>query len=161
MPLAPPPDPNSGHTPVRGPAPCPNPNPVPNPNLVEFLSVAQCWHALTSTDIGRLAIRSADDIDVFPINFLAKDRLIYFRTAPGAKLIELTAAPRVAFEADGVRDALRWSVVINGTASRLTLDSEIEDSGILGLDSTERSPKWNYVRVTPHKISGRRFLPSR
>ena len=158
MSLPPTPDPHPGRVaiPVRRSAQ--NPHPHPNPNLVEILSVAQCWHALTSTDLGRLAIRSADDIDVFPVNFLAKDRRLYFRTAPGAKLIELTAAPRVAFEADGIRDTLRWSVVINGTASRLTFDSEIQDSGILSLRSAEGSPKWNYVRITPHKISGRRFL---
>ena len=158
MSLPPTPNPPAGRGRVPRRESTPNPHPHPNPNLVEILSVAQCWQALTSTDLGRLAIRSGDDIDVFPVNFVATDRLLYFRSAPGAKLIELTRSPRVAFEADGVRDASRWSIVINGTASRLTYDSEIRDSGVLDICPAEGSPKWNYVRITPHKISGRRFL---
>ena len=128
---------------------------------VERLSEDQCWDALTWTNLGRLAVRAGDDIDIFPVNFLINNRLIYLRTAPGSKMVALTAEPRVAFEVDAVRDALRWSVVVKGTAERLKFDDEIEDSGVLQLHSLEPSPKWNFVRIIPHSISGRRFASAR
>jgi nitroimidazol reductase NimA-like FMN-containing flavoprotein (pyridoxamine 5'-phosphate oxidase superfamily) len=124
---------------------------------VELLSEDQCWKALSSTDLGRLAVRAGDDIEIFPVNYVTDSGLVYLRTAPGSKMEALTAAPRVAFEVDAVRDAIRWSVVIKGTAERLKFDDEIEKSGILQLRSLEPSPKWNYVRITPHSITGRRF----
>jgi len=133
---------------------------TPSTDPVHVLSEDQCWEALQSTDLGRLAIRAGHDIDVFPVNFLVTDRLIYFRTAPGTKMVELTRMPRVAFEADGVRAGRRWSVTLKGTAQRLGFDSEIEASGIQALRSLEPSSKWNYVRITPHSISGRRFEPA-
>ena len=126
----------------------------------EVLSEVECWDVLAQTAVGRIAIRSGDDIDMFPVNFLVKNRLVYFRTAPGKKMVDLTEAPRVAFEADGAAAGLRWSVVVKGTAQRLNSDPEIEDSGIRELQSLEPSFKWNYVRITPHTISGRRFWPT-
>ena len=91
----------------------------------------------------------------------ATDRLVYFRSAPGTKMVELTNAPRVAFEADGRDGARRWSVTIKGTAQRLAFDSEIEASGIQRLASLEPTEKFNYVRITPHSVSGRRFASVR
>jgi nitroimidazol reductase NimA-like FMN-containing flavoprotein (pyridoxamine 5'-phosphate oxidase superfamily) len=134
--------------------------PISSSGRVELLSDNECWDALSSTDVGRLAVRSGDDIDIFPVNYLVDNRLIYLRTAPGSKMMALTAVPRVAFEVDAVRGALRWSVVVKGIAERLKFDDEIEDSGILRLRSLEPSPKWNYVRITPLDISGRRFAPT-
>jgi len=125
------------------------------------LSEEKCWDVLTSVDVGRVAIRVADDIDIFPVNFLVRDGLVYFRTAPGTKIIELTSAPRVAFEADGTRGTRYWSVAIKGDARRLDSDAEIVASGILRLHSLDPAAKWNYVRITPRSISGRHFEPVR
>jgi len=130
-------------------------------DLAEVLSEAECWEALASVDLGRLAVRAGDDIDLFPVNYLVTDRLLYFRTAPGTKMIELTAEPRVAFEADGLLAGRRWSVTLKGIAQRLSSDAEIGDSGIQRLRSLEPSTKWNYVRVTPSAVTGRRFRPTR
>jgi nitroimidazol reductase NimA-like FMN-containing flavoprotein (pyridoxamine 5'-phosphate oxidase superfamily) len=124
------------------------------------LTERQCWEALESADLGRLAIRTGDDIDIVPVNFLVKDRLLYFRSAPGTKMVELTRMPRVALEADGIRAGRLWSVTVKGDAQRLSVDSEIEASGIQRLHSLDPSTKWNYVRITPRAISGRRFEPA-
>jgi nitroimidazol reductase NimA-like FMN-containing flavoprotein (pyridoxamine 5'-phosphate oxidase superfamily) len=130
------------------------------PDPTRVLTEDQCWEALSTTDVGRLAVRAGEDIDVFPVNFLVTDREVYFRTAPGSKMIELTAAPRVAFEADGTTSGMRWSVTLRGDAHRLGFDSEIEASGVRALRSSDPTVKWNYVRITPRSISGRRFVPS-
>lgn len=125
---------------------------------VEDLSEAACWELLRMGQIGRMAVTTLDGVDIFPIDYLAVDKVIYFRSAPGRKLVELTADPVVAFEADGILDRRRWSVVVRGRANRLNSDPEIEASGVLHLKSHSPTAKWNYVGITPSSITGRRFI---
>jgi nitroimidazol reductase NimA-like FMN-containing flavoprotein (pyridoxamine 5'-phosphate oxidase superfamily) len=128
---------------------------------INDLTVDECWDALGSTDLGRLAVRDGDDIDIFPINYVVTDHIVYFRSAPGSKMIDLTRSPRVAFEADGTTATHWWSVVIKGDAARLTFDTEIQESGVSRLRSDAPTTKWNYVRITPGDITGRRFPRAR
>jgi nitroimidazol reductase NimA-like FMN-containing flavoprotein (pyridoxamine 5'-phosphate oxidase superfamily) len=130
-------------------------------SLIDDLTEQECWDALESTDLGRLAVRDGDDIDIFPINYIVTNRLVYFRSAPGTKMIDLTRAPRVAFESDDTTATHWWSVVIKGDAERLTFDTEIEESGVARLRSDAPTTKWNYVRITPREISGRSFQRTR
>jgi uncharacterized protein len=124
---------------------------------VERLDEDSAWELLRTATLGRLAVVAYDGVDLFPINFTVFHRAIYFRSAPGSKLIDLAANPGVAFESDGISERLRWSVVVRGTARRLDSDTEIIESGIHTLKTAEPSDKWNYVRITPDTISGRRF----
>jgi hypothetical protein len=134
---------------------------------VEELTVAECWQLLAPDGIGRLATAVVDpstgtvEPDIFPIDYHVHDGAILFRTGPGSKLIDLTAQPAVAFQTDGRRGREHWSVVVHGHARRLGLDSDIEDSGILGLDATHPTEKWNYVRVDVDSITGIRFRARR
>lgn len=121
------------------------------------LDPSECWRLLESSDLGRVAIRNGEDIDIFPINFLVHDGTIYFRSAPGNKLIDLTMEPRVSFESDGIADRNRWSVVVKGVARRLSSEAEIRESRVLTLESFSPTDKWNYVRIEVAQISGRRF----
>lgn len=124
---------------------------------VEELTEAACWKLLQMGQIGRMAVTAQDGVDIFPIDYLVVDKAIFFRSAPGRKLVNLTADPVVAFEADGVLDRRRWSVVVRGKAHRLNSDSEIEASGVLHLKSHSPTAKWNYVGITPSSITGRSF----
>jgi nitroimidazol reductase NimA-like FMN-containing flavoprotein (pyridoxamine 5'-phosphate oxidase superfamily) len=137
-------------------------------HAVENLSADECWKLLTAAPLGRLATAVADpatgqlSLDVFPVNFLVHEGAIFFRTGPGAKFVDITANERVAFEADGLAvdgqsEALNWSVVVHGSAHRLMLDRDIEQSGVLQLDATHPTDKWNYVRITVDSITGIRF----
>ena len=118
----------------------------------------QCWEALGTASVGRLAVRSGDGVDVFPVNFTVHEKAIYLRSAPGSKLAAITESPSVAFEVDGSRGQDHyWSVVVRGTAERLAYDSEIVGSGVLGLATSTPTAKWNFIRITPTAISGRRF----
>jgi len=129
---------------------------------LDQMSDEQCWDALRSASIGRLAVRAADGVDVFPVNFTVHEHAIYIRSAPGSKLVDLTSASTVAFEVDGSRGRDHyWSVVIRGTAERLSDDGEIERSGILQLTTVTPTETWNFVRITPTSISGRRFTAPR
>jgi len=141
----------------------------PTESPVDVLGDEASWHLLASTDLGRLAV-SIDGggdgggdggVDIFPINYVVADRVIFFRTAPGSKLMDLTKHPIVALETDGTLHRRRWSVVVKGSAVRLGLDEEIEASGVLALHSQVPTEKWNYVRITASSITGRQFTSSR
>lgn len=116
-----------------------------------------CWALLRSEHLGRLAVVAPDGVDVFPVNYLVAGRSILFRSAPGTKLVDLTAEPLVAFEVDGVDGHHRWSVVVRGAARRLGADDEITGTGVLGLASDVPTEKDNYVRIEPRVVTGRRF----
>jgi hypothetical protein len=125
---------------------------------VEELQTAECWRLLETTTLGRLAVDGLDGRpDVFPVNFLVRNGNVFIRSAAGAKLGSILSRPAVAFEIDGETEAFRWSVVMRGAAERLTNDSDIEASGIRGLVSSHPSTKYNYIRITPDTVTGRRF----
>jgi nitroimidazol reductase NimA-like FMN-containing flavoprotein (pyridoxamine 5'-phosphate oxidase superfamily) len=124
----------------------------------DILADEECWMYLASVAVGRIAIATDDGIDIFPVNFTTHDRAIYFRSAPGSKLMKLTEQPEVSFEADGTGRTRRWSVVIKGTAERLNDDDEIVRSGVAALETVSPSVKNNFVRITPRAVSGRLLL---
>ena len=130
-------------------------------SALEILGEEESWHLLASADLARLAVSIDDGVDIFPINYVVADRVIFFRTAPGSKLMDLTAHPIVALETDGTHNRRRWSVVVKGSAVRLGSDEEIEASGVLSLHSLVPTEKWNYVRITVSSITGRQFTSSR
>ena len=130
-------------------------------SALEILGEEESWHLLASADLARLAVSIDDGVDIFPINYVLADRVIFFRTAPGSKLMDLTAHPIVALETDGTHNRRRWSVVVKGSAVRLGSDEEIEASGVLSLHSLVPTEKWNYVRITVSSITGRQFTSSR
>ena len=127
---------------------------------VRFLDEDECWRLLAESNLGRFAVRVGDGVDVFPINYLIRDHDLFFRSAPGSKLIDLTREPQVAFEIDGQHARHVWSVVVHGTAHRLGTDHEIEESGIQSLQTAHPSEKHNYVRIRPESVSGRSFAKS-
>ncbi len=124
--------------------------------MTDHLSDEECWALLARTKIGRLAVVVDDGVDIFPVNYLARGGAIYFRSAPGSKLMDVTTNPAVAFEIDGKRLGRHWSVVVRGAANRLDRDDEIEASGVLNLQTQTPAVKDNYVRITPVSVTGRR-----
>lgn len=124
---------------------------------VQILSEDECWNALLSASLGRLAVAVGGIPDIFPVNFVAADRRLLFRTASGTKLIELTVNSRVAFETDGVGRDDAWSVVVHGTARALDTQREIDDASALPLHPLIPMVKPVFVEIVPESITGRRF----
>lgn len=130
--------------------------------VIETLSDAECWTLLASESFGRIAVATTDGPDVFPVNYVAHDGALYFRSAPGTKLMEVAADGRVAFEVDGrfgdrADPGRHWSVVVRGTAKRLDSDEEIEASGVLDLVTAAGGAQYNYVKIAPVAVTGRRL----
>ena len=86
---------------------------------------------------------------------------LVFRTAPGQKLRELTAEPRVALEADGVTGSMRWSVVVRGRLEEVTvLDRQHDEVADLADPWLGPDGRPNVLRLVPAVISGRRARPA-
>jgi len=124
---------------------------------IELLDEDACWELLLSSSLGRLAMSVGGEPDIYPVNFVAADRRLYFRTAEGSKLLELTVNNRIAFETDGVGREQAWSVVVKGTARILEKRAEIDAAEELPLHPLIPTLKYIFVEITPREFSGRRF----
>lgn len=124
---------------------------------VTILSAPEAWELLRSAPVGRLATVIDRQPDIFPVNFVVEDSALYFRTAEGSKLLQVTVNARVAFQADGWVTDTGWSVVVKGAAT------EIEDAA--ERDRIERvlhpwvaTVKTHVIRIDVDEIEGRRFV---
>jgi len=126
-------------------------------NPGETLTEAEAWKLLEQTQHGRLALSVAGQPDIFPINFLAHDKVLLIRTNPGTKLAELAINDKVAFEADGIASDEAWSVVVQGTARVIESQAEIDEADKLPLRPWIPTRKYTYVEITPAKVHGRHF----
>lgn len=131
---------------------------------LEQLSESECWTLLRSVDIGRLAIPTADGgVEIFPVNHVVDQGSIVFRTAMGTKLSSSVEAHEVAFEADNAACTFSqqvedpWSVVMHGTASLISRETDLFDSFELAVRPWHDSNKPYFVRLVPTVVSGRRF----
>jgi len=126
-------------------------------NPVEVLTDDACWDFLLSASLGRLAVSVAGEPEIYPVNFIAVDKRLLFRTSQGTKLLELTINNRVAFETDGVGRDDAWSVVVKGTARILEKQSDIELANQLSLHPLVPTLKYTWVEIVPIETTGRRF----
>lgn len=124
---------------------------------VTQLDEQQCRERLAGEELGRLAVNVRDRLDIYPVNFVYDKGDIYFRTAPGTKLLELTIHSEVVFEVDGHTDADAWSVVARGTAERIERDQQIEEAYQLPLRPWIPTLKMNWVRIRITQLTGRYF----
>lgn len=125
--------------------------------IVSALSEDECWDLLARGELGRLAIAHDGAPEIFPVNYVVDGPHVLFRTAPGSKLGELSATPRIAFEVDEYDDTFAASVVVKGVAKRLELQREIDAAEALRLTSWIPTLKYRWVRISPTSITGRRF----
>lgn len=126
------------------------------PPVVE-LTIEQCWDHLCSARFGRIATMDGDEIEITPINLVAEDEKVYFRTAAGTKLLHLILNEHVAVQVDQAQGGEAWSVVVRGTARLLTDPKETARVDELPLRPWLETTKLEYVEVTPTKVTGRRF----
>jgi nitroimidazol reductase NimA-like FMN-containing flavoprotein (pyridoxamine 5'-phosphate oxidase superfamily) len=128
-----------------------------NDAAVFALTEDECWNLLERRELGRLALVVHGEPDIFPVNYVTDGPRIFFRTAPGSKLADLTEDPHVAFEVDEYDDTVAASVVVKGIATRLDLQSEIDAAEALSLRPWIPTLKYRWVRIAPASITGRRF----
>ncbi|MDP4960605.1 MAG: pyridoxamine 5'-phosphate oxidase family protein [Mycobacterium sp.] len=126
-------------------------------NPVRVLCDDEAWDLLSGVALGRLVTAGGGQVEIFPINFVAQDRSVLFRTAEGTKLFGAVMNDSVLFEADDHTDAGGWSVVIRGTARVLSTAADIREADRAQLVPWIPTEKLRYVRITPNDVSGRHF----
>lgn len=129
--------------------------------MLELLPEEECWRRLAAAAVGRIAVVVDGAPEVYPVNFAVQDRTLVLRTDTGSKLRGLDRSPRVAIEIDGV-DALSrtgWSVLVKGTASRITDPEEVRAAMALPLELWAPGMKTRWIRIRPTEVTGRAIRP--
>lgn len=124
---------------------------------VTVLSADESWDFLAAHSLGRLAVISLDEPDIFPVNHIVSGSSIVFRSAEGTKLMSVLINSRVAFEVDAVRPHEGVSVVAKGNARILDDHAQID-----ALDAERLRPwiptlKYRFVAIDVDTITGRRI----
>ncbi|MCW2797956.1 pyridoxamine 5'-phosphate oxidase family protein [Nocardioides sp.] len=128
--------------------------------LIE-LTRDECWEQLSSCEVGRVAWCGSGGPTVLPVNFVAAEGKIVFRTSPySASARECDDLP-VAFQVDGIDPVTRsgWSVLARGTA-HLLYDGARAPSVGAAVDVWAGGRRALHVVIEPRKLTGRRLLPS-
>lgn len=125
---------------------------------IAALTDDESWELLEAQHFGRLAMSVAGVPDIVPINYVAHDRCLYFRTGEGTKLLGVTINAEVAFEVDEVTQSEARSVIVHGAARELTHRDEIEFAEALPLRTWVDSRKAHFVEIRPAQVTGRRFV---
>lgn len=131
----------------------------PETPATEILETNECWELLRGVSVGRLAVVVEDHPDIFPVNYKVDHGTLVFRTGEGTKLHAALGDAPVAIEADGVNadTGVAWSVVVKGQASAVKLTQDVLDTVGLLLFPWEAGQKDQFIRITPSKVTGRRF----
>ena len=130
----------------------------PDGEPVLALDEDQTWRLLRGVRHARLGLAVGGRPDIVSVYVRAHEGGIYFRTAPGSKLAELTVNPQVAVQADGILSDQAWSVLAHGTARRLETEAEIAEAEALGIQPWVPTLKDFYVRIDVERVSGRHFV---
>ena len=124
----------------------------------EALSEEECFQFLQRGSIGRVAVVIGGTPAVFPVNYHAVDRVVYFKSGEGMKLMAARRRDVVAFQIDEIDTCYHhgWSVLAVGAAD------VVEDSAVLRNVDRVLQP-WapghrdNVVQIVPEFVSGRRI----
>lgn len=126
------------------------------------LTVHDCWKYLETASVGRIALVSSGNPEIFPVNYVPDFGTLIFRTGPGTKLDAVQGGKPIAFEADGLNryGTIAWSVVIKGSAEIVEDAAELQGAANSPLSPWEAGPKDTVIRIVPTELSGRRFVIS-
>lgn len=115
---------------------------------------------LRNTRHGRLAFMAEGKVEIFPVNYAFDGKHLFFRTAPGAKLLAAESRSMVAFETDGILPDEGWSVVVRGKISPVP-EQDVDYVRGLGLAPWVPTYKDFFVSLSIEEITGRHFIFAR
>ncbi|WP_148616312.1 pyridoxamine 5'-phosphate oxidase family protein [Nocardioides rubriscoriae] len=128
--------------------------------LLHELTEAECWAHLRSHHLGRIAYVVDGDPHIVPLNYLARDGLLWLRTTSYSQLAVHLPGQRAAFAVDHVDEHARtgWSVVVRGRAEHVLGAHPEVPSG-----APDPSPWPDGLRrmafcLTPDQVTGRALV---
>lgn len=126
-------------------------------NPIKPMDTAAVWSFLEEEPFGRLAVMAGGQVDIFPVNYVAHERKLYFRTSQGSKLASIVVNENVAFEIDQVDGSNVRSVVVHGRARLVDSAEEQEFVEDLPLRPWAATYKYQFVVIEPDTATGRTF----
>lgn len=111
---------------------------------------------LRDQELGRLAFRHGEGLQILPINYAVAGEHIVFRTADGTKFSDLMDDADVAFEVDSSSHELAESVVCRGVVVELHGEQALMTDQ-LRLRPWVATRKTHVMAIRVSEISGRRF----
>jgi uncharacterized protein len=133
---------------------------TPATQNVVILSDQDCWSLLRNHNLGRLAIVIEGRPRIFPVNYVAAEGAVIFRTEPGAKL-KYGPGSLACFEIDGhdQRTSMAWSVMAVGVLEDITDANDERSSGLRRLPVEPAAPgtRLHWLALNPDEVSGRSF----
>ncbi len=136
--------------------------------VIEELDEAESLRLISPGGIGRIAYTSRFGPAVLPVNFKWHDGAIVFRTARHSALDEDLQTGiaggdyMVAFEIDEIDASgrLGWSVLIQGPAHHVEAEAEREAAMAAGVEPWPGGERELFLRIVPHRVTGRRIKPA-
>jgi nitroimidazol reductase NimA-like FMN-containing flavoprotein (pyridoxamine 5'-phosphate oxidase superfamily) len=124
--------------------------------IVDELTHEQCLVHLESAAYGRVVYVTARGPVAVPVNFEFTDGQIVISTDSN-KARALARAALVGFEVDHVDQNVSegWSVLVTGSARRVTAPPERMALSSIGLESWSGGGMHDLVAITPREITGR------
>jgi nitroimidazol reductase NimA-like FMN-containing flavoprotein (pyridoxamine 5'-phosphate oxidase superfamily) len=124
--------------------------------VVDELSREHCMVHLEAAAYGRVVYVTARGPVAVPVNYEYTDGQIVVSTDPN-KARALARAAMVGFEVDHVDQDVSegWSVLVTGSARRVTAPHERMALSSIGLESWSGGGTHDLVAITPREITGR------
>ena len=135
--------------------------------VIEELDEAESLRLIAPGGIGRIAYHSRFGPAVLPVNYKWHDGAIVFRTTRHSALDEDLQTGisggdyEVAFEIDEIDMPGRqgWSVLLQGPAHHIDSEDEREAARKAGVTPWAAGERELYLRIVPHRVTGRRIRP--
>jgi len=94
---------------------------------IDEMSSKEIHELLHKVGYGHLGCIHEGKPYVMPMNYYLEDSDIYLFTTEGMKTHDIEANPEICLQVEEINDALHWrSVIVNGRASRLTVQEDID-----------------------------------
>ena len=136
--------------------------------VIEELDEAESLRLISPGGIGRIAYVGRYGPAVLPVNYKWHDGAIVFRTARHSTLDEDLQTGiaggdyLVAFEIDEIDAPGRqgWSVLIQGPAHHVEAEAERQAAATAGVVPWPAGERELFLRIVPHRVTGRRIKPA-
>lgn len=130
---------------------------------MQVLSGDECRALLATRQIGRLGVNAEHHPMIFVVNYALDGDVVIIRTHPGTKLSAAQHA-NVSFQVDDIDEHSRsgWSVLMLALAEELTDEHR---SDLVARSHAASVTPWapgehgHWLRLIPHKLTGRRIVP--
>ncbi|NUR90535.1 MAG: pyridoxamine 5'-phosphate oxidase family protein, partial [Nonomuraea sp.] len=142
----------------------PGPGPAMAHPVLETLDREECLRLIAPGGVGRVAFNDPEGPSVLPVNYVMDQGAVVFRTAAGGPMDDDLRTGlegvdvKIGFEVDRLDEAMRqgWSVLVRGAAHHVPAERTEELAG-LHLTPWAGGDRPVYIRVVPHRVSGRRI----